>query len=387
MSVWRCAIAVCAAWPMVARAQAPVVSTTTAVVTRADLAAAYLRLDHVTSTKIMDDSTRAAVSRAFDKSTLNFFGGRFSVAVTTIDSLTVALSGAAIAPTPVLKPRVLHGQLPSVTRDALFARLAKIDSTGLLAQAVVSARARAALLVDVPSSDRSAEFLSEPSALANDVDREVSLLEKGKNPYTARVGDVWRTYRGANGAFIPFRLVASAAVVRAKQPVPMLIVLHGAGGDENMFIDAYGAGITSTLAKNRGVLLVSPATTAFAASPENLDVLLSMLRSEYRVDNARIYLLGHSMGAGAVARLTQQRPNVIAATVCLAGGSAVTVPNAPPMLFIGAELDPIIPAKAVQAAAIGTPSATYQLALHEGHTMMVRNGVLVGVPWLLERHR
>ncbi len=378
MNVLRCIFAACVVSPTLAHAQ---------TVTRADLAAAYLRLDHVASKKIMDDTTRASVSRAFDKSTLSFFGGRFLAAVTTIDSLTVALSGVAIAPAPVLKARVVNGQLPSVTRDALFARLATVDSTGPLAQAVVSARARAALLVDVPSSDRSAEFLSEPSALANDVDREIAALQKGKNPYAARVGDLWRTYRGANGALIPFRLVASAAVARAKQPVPVLIVLHGAGGDENMFIDAYGAGITSTLATNRGVLLVSPATTAFAASPENFDALLSLLRSEYRVDNARIYLLGHSMGSGAAARLTQQRPDVIAATVCLAGGSAVTVANAPPMLFIGAELDVIIPAKAVQAAAIGTPSATYQLAMHEGHTMMVRNGVIVGVPWLLERHR
>lgn len=381
MSALRCVFAVCVVTPMLSiLAQAQ-------TVTRADLAAAYLRLDRVASAKIMDDTTRAAVSRAFDKSTLSFFGGRFLAAVTTIDSLTVALSGAAIAPTPVMKRRVVNGQLPSVTRDALFARLATIDSTGPLAQAVVSARARAALLVDVPSSDRSAEFLSEPAALANDVDREVSALQKGKNPYAARVGDLWRTYRGANGALIPFRLVASSAVARAKQPVPVLIVLHGAGGDENMFIDAYGAGITSTLAKSRGMLLISPATTAFAASPENFDSLLTVLRSEYRVDNARIYVLGHSMGSGAAARLTQQRPNVIAATVCLAGGSAVTVANAPPMLFIGAELDPIIPAKSVQAAAIGSPSATYQLALHEGHTMMVRNGVIVGVPWLLERHR
>ena len=356
-------------------------------VTRADLAAAYLRLDRVASTKVMDDTTRAVVSRAFDKSTLDFFGGRFLAAVTTIDSLTVALSGAAIAAPPVLKPRVVNGQLPSVTRDALFAQLAKLDSTGPLAQAVVSARARAALLVDVPSSDRSAEFLSEPSVLANDVTREVSMLQKGKNPYAGRVGDIWRTYRGANSALIPFRLVASSTVARAKQPVPVLIVLHGAGGDENMFIDAYGAGITSTLAKSRGLLLVSPATTAFAASPENLDALLTVLRSEYRVDDARIYVLGHSMGSGVAARLTQQRPSVIAATVCLAGGSAVTVANAPPMLFIGAELDPIIPAKMVQAAAISTKGATYQLAMHEGHTMMVRNGVIVGVPWLLERHR
>ncbi len=357
------------------------------MITRADLAASYIRLDRVISATVLDDSARANVSRAFDKSTLNFFGGRFLAAITTIDSLTVALSGAPVASPPSLATRLVNGKAPSVTRDALLARLATIDSTGPLAQAVVSARARAGLLVDVPSAERSAEFLSEPGVLARDVTREVAALAKGTNPYASHAGDLWRSYRGANGVLVPFRIVAASAVARAVQPVPVLIVLHGAGGDENMFVDAYGAGITPKLAEARGVLLVSPATTVFGASPENLDLLLALLKAEYRIDTTRVYVLGHSMGAGVSARLTQQRPNVIAASVCLAGGSAVTIAGAPPMLFIGAELDPLIPTKTVQAAAMATPTATYRQIMHEGHTLMVANGVRAALPWLLEQHR
>ena len=356
-------------------------------ITRADLAAAYIRLDRVISAKVLNDTARANVSRAFDKSTLSFFGGKFLAAITTIDSLTVALSGAPLV-APVPSPaRLVNGRAPSIARDQLLARLATLDSTGPLAQAVVSARARAALLVDVPSAERSAEFLSEPAALARDVTREVAALANGKNPYASRAGDLWRSYRGANGVLVPFRVVATATVARSAKPVPVLIVLHGAGGDENMFIDAYGAGITPKLAAERGVLLVSPATTPFGASPENFDGLLAVLKAEYRIDASRVYVLGHSMGSGVVARLTQQRPNVIAATVCLAGGSAVTVTGAPPMLFVGAELDPLIPAKNVQAAAVATPTAIYRLIMHEGHTLMVANGVRAALPWLLEQHR
>lgn len=358
-----------------------------ATVTRADLGKAYLRLDRVVAGLTLDDTTRARVNRAFDGSTLSFFAGRFAAAVGTIDSLTVALSGAPIAPTPAATARLVDGRAPSVARDALLARLARIDSTGPLAQALVSARARAGLLVDVPSLERGAEFLSDPVLLASDLRKELAALERGRNPYAFHAGDLWRSFRGASNAVIPYRIVASRAVARSKQPVAVVFVFHGAGADENIFIDAYGAGITPTMARSQGVLLVSPATTVFGASPANFDTLLAQLRAEYNVDTTRVYVLGHSMGAGLSARLASQRPAAIAAAVCLAGGSAVTVDGAPPMLFIGAELDPIIPARRVQAAASGSPTASYQELPHEGHTLMVGNGIRAAFPWMLARHR
>jgi len=368
--------------PMLLPAQ-PAASTTT----RAELAAAYLRLDHVVAAKSLDDSARTSLSRAFDRSTLSFFAGRFTAAVNTIDSLTVAISGKPIAPPPPAAVRLIKGKDPSITRDVLLARLNKLDSTGALAQAIVSAKARALLLVDVPSVERSAEFLTNPVPLAAALEREVSALERGRNPYAKVAGDIWRTVRGADGKLIPYRLVATPKVATSSAPVPLLIALHGAGADENAFVDAYGAGVTPTLAGEQGMLFVSPATIAFSASPENLDVLLAQLRAEYNIDTTRVYLIGHSLGAGSVARLASQRPRVLAAVVCLAGGAAVTVADAPPILFIGAEVDPLIPAKNVQAFAAATPTGTYRLMLHEGHTMMVAPGVRTGIPWLLEHKR
>ena len=57
------------------------------------------------------------------------------------------------------------------------------------------------------------------------------------------------------------------------------------------------------------------------------------------------------------------------------------------MLFIGAALDPIAPVRVVEAAAKGTPTGTYQQLEHEGHTLMVGNGVRMALPWLLSHHR
>jgi pimeloyl-ACP methyl ester carboxylesterase len=268
----------------------------------------------------------------------------------------------------------------------LLARLARLDSAGPLAQAIVSVRARAQLLVDTPSPERSAEFLSVPQALAAAVTKELSQLEQGKNPYAGLVGDRWRAYRGLNGSVVPMRVIAPKQA-SGKAPIGVLIALHGAGGDENMFADAYGQGVAATLASERGLLFVSPATTPFMTGPEQFDALMAVLSSEYRIDAARVYVIGHSMGSGAAARLAQQRPDKLAAVVCLAGGSAVTAPGAPPMLFIGAQLDPIIPARTVQTAAKGTPTGTYEERANEGHTLMVRAGVLRAVPWLVQHHR
>jgi predicted esterase len=207
-------------------------------------------------------------------------------------------------------------------------------------------------------------------------------------PTTSRfAGDARLSLTLAAGTTVPLRLVAAPRVAKSKQPVGVLIALHGAGGEDNMFVDAYGQGLAAQLAADAGLIFVSPAATAFVGSAEPFDSLMTMLRRSYRIDTTRVYLMGHSMGAGAVARLVRERPQQIAAAACLAGGSVVAIPQAPPMLFIGAELDPIIPARNVKTAASGSPTATYEELAGEGHTLMVRRGVQRAVPWLVSQHR
>ncbi len=358
----------------------------TPAVTRADLATAYLRLDRAYTTATMPDSQRAAINKTFDRATLSFFAGKFAAAVAAVDSATVLLTGMPIGAPPTPPVRVVNGRMPSVLRASLLARLARLDTTGPLAQAMVSARARVQLLVDTASRERSIEFLTDPAVLARDLVREVSVLERGRDPYVGQAGDAWRMFRGHNGTLIPMRLIAPAAAATSSAPVPVVIALHGAGGDENMFADSYGAGLLPQMAIAANAIVVTPATTLFSAAPENFDSLMTVLRAEYRINGARIYVIGHSMGAGAAARLAQQRPEQLAAVACLSGGSAVTVAKAPPILFLGAALDPVIPARIVQAAAKGTPTGMYEQLEHEGHTLMVANGIRRALPWLLS-HR
>jgi predicted esterase len=371
----------------------PVASGAQGGAARAALGAAYLRMDAAYAAADggagIPDSLRGVVNRQFDKATLLFFGGRFAQAIATIDTAYAALTGTAVAQvTPAALPvppggsdRRVRGEAPSAVRAALEARLGRLDSTGVLAQAVASAKARAALLVDVPAPDRSAEFLSDPVRLAAEVTREVAALERGTNPYAGRRGDVWRVLRGDGGVLVPVRVV----VPPSRRPLGVLVALHGAGGDENMFVDAYGAGVTPRLAAEANLVLVSPATTAFARSPATLDSLLAVLGREHRIDATRVYLLGHSMGAGAAAKLAGERPQRVRAAACLAGGAPVTVAGAPPVLFLGAALDPVIPASRVKAAAAATPTGTYEERAQEGHTLMVGGGVRRAVPWLVSQ--
>jgi predicted esterase len=359
-------------------------------VTRADLAWRYLLMDAAyaaaDSAGTLPDSTRATLNRIFDRSTLSFFSGRFAVTAAMMDTaITLADSRYRYERRPLPVGVRIAGKAASLRRAELLARVSRLDSAGPLAQAIVSATARAKLLVDSVSPERSAEFLAEPGTLYRAVNAEVGALEQGRNPYARAVGDRWRAYRGANGTLVPMRVIAPKAA--QARPVGLLIALHGAGGDENMFADAYGKGIAARLARENDLLFVSPATTPFMTSAVQFDSLMAVLGREYALDTTRVYVMGHSMGAGAAARLAQERPRALAAVACLAGGSTVTAAGAPPMLFIGAQLDPVIPAVRVKTAATATPGSTYEERANEGHTLMVRGAVLRAVPWMLRASR
>lgn len=359
---------------------------------RATLARAYLTVDRITSRRVFDDGTRASINRAFDRTTLQFFGGRFAVAAAGLDSLTSALGlqpGDAPTPPPLGDARRIDGKLPSVVRTELIAQLARVDSTGPLQQALATATARAGLLTDVPSSTRSAELFVQPRAHAAAVRREVEALRSGRDPYAGRSGDWWREFVADGGKRVPLRLVAPPSAVDNKRRAPLIVALHGAGGDENMFVDAYGEGVLVRLADSLGAIVVSPLANGF--TPITFDSLLAVVTRGYAIDTTRVFAIGHSMGAGFVARLANTRGARLAGVAMLAGGAPITAADAPPALFVGAALDPIIPAARVKSSADATTAAgrraTYRELPHDGHTLMVGPSVPMAISWLWGQRR
>jgi predicted esterase len=279
--------------------------------------------------------------------------------------------------------------------NAALAALAPAPDSLLWTRALFAERL--ALLTPTPGDDDTAVRLSDPNTTLRQLRTELSLLSAQRNPYLDRAGDSWWRIpigRTATGETIlcPMRVVAARAVVERAEPAPLVIALHGAGIDENGFPSAYGDGALVTLAATRGMLLVSPSTVAMQRTPDALDSLIAAVRRSYRVDSTRIYLIGHSMGANTVTTLLQRGTTPVAAAVAIAGGGRITSSTGvPPIRFVGAALDPIIPAARVQQAADAARAAGVRsLYIEEpdvGHTMVVTHTLPDALDWLLLQRR
>jgi predicted esterase len=319
--------------------------------------------------------------------------GRYTIWIAS-DTLTRAQQGAVTrVPGPSGQCTVVVQSLDAV-REANAAQLETIAAASpALEQALASVKARNTLLTDTPSPDNTAQFVLDPTKLAKEIGGEVDALKKGEDPFKQRRGDYWRVLK-TSATEIPLRVYAPASLDFA-QPVPLVVAFHGAGGDENMFMDAYGAGIIKQLADKHGFLLVSPLTYSFNGTGigASFDALLDALGHDYTIDLKRIYVLGHSMGGGATTALVVARGARIAAAspICGFRGLAADAKDIPPMLVIAAEHDPLAQAKAVGDGAAAAKAAgfpvEYKLMPNYGHTLVIGEVLPEVVDWLLAKSR
>lgn len=110
-----------------------------------------------------------------------------------------------------------------------------------------------------------------------------------------------------------------------KGPVPVVVALHGMGGSENLYFDGYGNGIVPRLATERGWMVVAPRVEGLlgAGPAPPVPAILDALAKRYPIDPKRVYLVGHSMGAGHAVQLARQEPKRYAAVAALGGGGRV----------------------------------------------------------------
>lgn len=283
-------------------------------------------------------------------------------------------------------------------RRALAARLESLARSDAIAPARATARARLDLLADDAGAASSARFLADTHELLASVTAEVVALESGVNPYAGRAGDHWRVV-SIDAATMPVRVFApdrsDPRPDAPDEPLPLLIALHGAGGDENMFFEGYGAGAIKDLARQRRVLVAAPLTYTIMGSPAMFDRLVEDLARDYPVDRARVYVIGHSLGGGAASGLARLRASALAAVCCIAGGSFPAVGKGgdpipfAPTLVIGGALDPIVPAARLRAGAERARAAGLRVEYREkkdfGHTLLVGATLAEAIDWLLAR--
>ncbi len=244
------------------------------------------------------------------------------------------------------------------------------------------------------SAIRSAQYLLNPKIYERQLYQEIKLLSGGINPYRNRPGDIWRPIISSKAKYpaVPCRVYVPAALENAVSGsslgTPLIIALHGAGGDESMFMDAYGSGEIKRLADEFNCIVASPSTNALMLHGAALADLIDQLSEDFNIDKTRVYVIGHSMGAGLASRIAFQRTD-IAAAVCIAGGdfAAAAGSRSCPTLVFGAQLDPLMSAevlaKKVAAAKAAGHTIEYRLAENQGHTLIVSAKLRESVEWLL----
>jgi poly(3-hydroxybutyrate) depolymerase len=170
----------------------------------------------------------------------------------------------------------------------------------------------------------------------------VITLTLGVAAQTRATGDQRRQYHFApTGQPMPLRVFVPATW-DGKASLPIVLMLHGAGANENTYLDQ-ADGLLPKLAAQHGYIVVSPigfsplgaygnplrlpavfGESAAAASQRaavtsqrqrelalsELEVMtaLELVTEEYGADRSRTYLAGHSMGSGGVWHLAARYP-------------------------------------------------------------------------------
>lgn len=280
---------------------------------------------------------------------------------------------------------ILAGPAAEVVAQ-LGARVDALVAGGTLdPSSAASLSARLALLTGDAPPTRGATLRLDPARLVAELDEDLARAERGERPF-ARAGERWRVVR-ALGTELPIRQFVPDSPPAADGPRPLVVAFHGAGGDENMFFDGYGAGALLALAKREGFAVVCPPTVPFGISPTLLERFLEELAKDVAFDRARVLLVGHSLGAVTASRLAVLRPDLVAGAACIAGfADLAREGRAAPRHVFAARLDPLFDAASMRATVDGGrargQSIEWTELPHEGHTLVVGEALPQAVAWL-----
>lgn len=388
---------------------------------RADVAREYLLTDRaftgllIRSGGVPDGKKLREINARFDWITNLFIQSKLSRTVEELRLLTKDIAAASRAPgqdcifpnddaesDPVARA---DAECPEADREreSLLKRLGAITPVSEAHRTVIEiVRARAALITPRPDFSNSESFLQpwNCDGLGARVGWTVDGLEKGQLfGYTSPQG-YWPLIV-PDAPPIAMRLpqiqmehepdpVRDAAIERSGRPV--IVALHGVGGDETIFEFAYGRGLLTREAQRRDAILVLPRTEFFGMYPDALPMLLDQLELFHKIDRSRVYLIGHSMGAQAALGLARKHRDLVRAAVLFAGGVGIA-PGAgskpedlPPILMIGGELDRVFRAETLRTeaalAAAGGFNVELRIKPDYGHVLVVNGALHEAMLWL-----
>ena len=150
-------------------------------------------------------------------------------------------------------------------------------------------------------------------------------MAEGKDPFAGKLGDMRKAYRSdVDNTLQPYRVFIPSSYDPNK-PAPLVVALHGMGGDESSMFDLYRNGELKKQADRLGFIVVCPKgrdSASMYRGPAEKDVLdvLAEVRGDYKIASERIYLMGHSMGGFGTWSIAMNYPDLFAALGPFAGG-------------------------------------------------------------------
>lgn len=175
-----------------------------------------------------------------------------------------------------------------------------------------------------PLNNAKSETEIFPPDQLDDIESALSDIEKGENPYADETGELEQAYPAADGKLIPYRVYVPESY-DGKTARPMVVMLHGALGDERTYLSGlYDPAVIKGEAERRGVILASVNgrgrfPTYMGPGRDDVIEVIKAVTRDYKIDPARIYLTGHSMGGGGVWSVAASSPEIFAAIAPVSG--------------------------------------------------------------------
>jgi poly(3-hydroxybutyrate) depolymerase len=195
------------------------------------------------------------------------------------------------------------------------------------------------------------------------------VLRVSAQPYRI-TGDSTQTFQ-FDGKSVPYRLYVPSAT-RPKSGFPLLLALHGGGDNHHKYFTGYNKGEMKRVAEKLGIVVACPRTSPNGGyrGREEHEVLgvMADVKGKVKINTARVYIFGHSMGGSGALAIAAHHPSEFAAVAAFAGplppraaGALRTIP----VYLAHGDKDKIMPVRYSRELAIALRQVGAEIEYHE----------------------